>query len=160
MFGQYSSEGGRRLRVQDVRAPGAKVRGAGHNRFVLSYPWGEQRFRLYQTDVVTVLSDGTVILDDGGFPTRTTRRAMADGIKALLGADVLVWSNGHGGHVVCQASSYQTVADFKGRAVYAPGHFAFAPEEPLLPLCAEVMGCLCAGHARSLHAALPCDARE
>jgi len=29
-----------------------------------------------------------------------------------------------------------------------------------IPICAQVMGCLCAGHARGNSASLPCDTRE
>ncbi len=84
MFGQYSYNGvGRLTKEQLTPSLAAASRKAGHNRVIWTRANGEQRYRLIGTDVVVRYPDGTFLLDDGGYPTMTTRRAMLQGLAAL-----------------------------------------------------------------------------
>jgi hypothetical protein len=67
------------------KGEGVTGKKAGHNRLIISYPNGNKAFRLHLTDVVTLRPDGSLTLNDGGFPTKTTRTAMAEGVAALTG---------------------------------------------------------------------------
>lgn len=64
-----------------------------NNRAIVTADDGSRQFRLHDTAVAVLRPDGTLILDDGGWVTATTRRAMAQGVRALTGRPCAV-SNG------------------------------------------------------------------
>lgn len=91
MYGQYSETGGFRRTKKDMVAHlpcGYRdARKAGHNRLIWTDAEGGRHFRLHRTDVVSVSPDGrTMTLRDGGYETMTTRRAMSEGMQALVPA--------------------------------------------------------------------------
>ena len=91
---RYVPEMGVRWRIAEQTPPGAtNVKRAGHNRIVYDMPDGSRRYRLHMTDVVTREADGSYTLDDGGYRTITTRRAMVQGLRLLSGRrDFAIWS--------------------------------------------------------------------
>jgi hypothetical protein len=124
MYGQYSPNGGARMTHEDKRAnarafgPVATIRNpttcTAHNRYIARYFEGVTRFFLHRTPVVT-LDGETVTLDDGGYPTMTTRRAMAEGVKELTGCTVNVWGEGDGCH---QVNGKGLVLSFSGKVTF------------------------------------------
>lgn len=97
----FGHGGGRRYTKDDLLPPDAEDgRKAGHNRVTFTYPDGSRAFRLYFTDVVRVFPNGDIVLDDGGYPTMTTRRAIGEGVEALLEHPCWVYGDNAWGHVV------------------------------------------------------------
>jgi hypothetical protein len=101
MYGQYSeSYVGRRTKADMMPATAIDAKVVGHNRIAINYPDGSRAYRLHRTDVVRVWPNGDIRLDDGGWPTMTTRRAMNQGL-AYFGLDGRVFAVGkHGCHGV------------------------------------------------------------
>lgn len=99
MYGQYTNSrySGKRWKLGEGLPDGAsQIKREGHNRQSYTMPDGTRRFRLHATDVVVLSADGlTVTLDDGGYATMTTRRAMSEGVEALTGIAVAVWGTGN-----------------------------------------------------------------
>lgn len=126
MYGQYSDQSSRSLTMTEYRryhaAPNATrpKTCTGHNRVVYTAPDRTRRFMLHTTDVVTLNNDGTVTLDDGGWPTLTTRRAMTEGIFELTGLNLGVGS--------CRGKQSVGYGDirlqFDGRITFDPRRFA------------------------------------
>lgn len=117
MYGQYSETGGFRRTKNDMVAHlpcGYRdARKAGHNRLIWTDAEGGRHYRLHRTDVVSVSPDGwTMTLADGGYATMTTRRAMAQGMAALVPA---------------AAGKYWGVYGNKGRDSHRP-HFLHASD--------------------------------
>ena len=126
MYRQYS-EGttGRRLTMAEYRKYYATSNArkprtcTGHNRVVYTAPDGSQRFMLHTTDVAVLNADGTITLNDGGWPTMTTRRAMAEGITELTGLNIPVHS-GDKVHDHCVGRRLH----FNGSVTFDPQQFA------------------------------------
>ena len=79
-----------------VRKPN---RVTGHNRAVVDYGDGAMAFILHATEIVSIDKDGNLYLYDGGWATRTTRKAMAEGVFELTGKRVAVYTGKKKAHV-------------------------------------------------------------
>lgn len=101
MFGQYSQMPGsgnrytmaeyrRVYRAGTIRRPRTCT---PHNRIVQTLEDGTVRFVLHDTAVVTRHPDGSITLDDGGWRTMTTRRAMMEGLCELVGIHVGIYGD-------------------------------------------------------------------
>lgn len=108
-FGQFSgaSMAGKRWTVAEQLSgawakPGTAKR-VGHNRVAYTDLHGNRCYRLHLTDVVMVAPDGTVKLQDGGFATITTRRAMTQGLRhfGIESFSVWGWKKGEYRHTLC-----------------------------------------------------------
>jgi hypothetical protein len=88
MFGQYSEAAPSRRTKADLLAganPIGSPRVVGHNRLVWRDADGWIHYRLHQTDVVSYhATKNHLVLNDGGWPTMTTTRAMKQGLTCLF----------------------------------------------------------------------------
>jgi hypothetical protein len=92
---------------------------------------------------------------------RGGRAVLADVVEAL--ADVLATDNPRFDRATFLAACEDGNVGRQPRTVHKAGrgHYLEGPvEREPLPLCAQAMGCLCAGHARGNKASEPCDTRE
>lgn len=97
---------GRRTKADAARnlPDGAKIALTKYrNRFLIEYPNGDRAWRLHLSDVVLVKPDGTVILNDHGFATITTREAFGEGLAKLTNIGRRV---GSGGKIANHALGY------------------------------------------------------
>ena len=49
-----------------------------NNTLEVNYPDGRKAYRLHDTDIVTYMPDGTIVLNTGGWDTMTTRARMSE----------------------------------------------------------------------------------
>jgi len=116
MYGQYSYNSAPRQTIAEFSryrvTANAKVSKpktcTGHNRFVVEYPSGAKEFWLHSTAVVTLHPNGKVTLRDGGWTSKTTRRAMCQGVKELTGIGVGISGGSHVKHDHCLWGSRDT----------------------------------------------------
>lgn len=116
MFGQYSRGSTRHTKADQVSyavqqgLDVASAKRAGHNRLEFTLVDGTRCFMLHQTVIASLSPKGLLTLDDGGWATMTTRRAMADALTSW-GLPSYVGS-GSGGNLSYRGRRFDRKATF------------------------------------------------
>jgi len=85
-------------------------RKVANNTFFYELESGERRYRLHQTDIVTVKPNGSFILDTGGWMTPTTKERMnryiPNGYSVTSDRGIWYVQNGRGRHALVSGLEY------------------------------------------------------
>lgn len=74
-----------------VKKPFTKAEKVDNNTYRIAYEDGTVAYRLHDTDVVTILQNGNVVLDSGGWQTNTTKDRINKYSEARLSQKNNIW---------------------------------------------------------------------